>query len=84
MGILSAHITCLNIEDKIWNLDLNLRRFMVVGERMILMGQRPDGNSISETSDDSASDTDDSSAVWNTYVDIPVRQLALSSRPQRQ
>jgi hypothetical protein len=85
------HITCLNIRQNIWDLhpNLDLRRFMVVGERMILMGSKgPDGNSVSETGDDSTSDTDsdtdDSGVVCDTYVDIPVRQLVLSSRPQRQ
>jgi hypothetical protein len=42
------------------------------------------GNSVSEASNDSASDSDDdSSAVCDTYVDIPANQLVLS-RPQRQ
>ena len=61
---------------------------MVVGERAILMGGDPspdgNGNSVSETGDnDNKSDTENSGAVCSTYVDIPVRQLVLSSRPQR-
>lgn len=57
---------------------------------MILMSSKGlDENSVSGTGDDDSTsdtdtDTDDSGSVCDTYVDIPVRQLVLSSRPQRQ
>jgi hypothetical protein len=48
--------TCLNTGEKFWD----LRRFMVVGERMILTGagEGPDGNWVSRTGDDSTSDSE--------------------------
>ena len=42
-----------NIEENIWELDLNFGHFMVVGEQMIFIGERPsNGKSVSGTGDD--------------------------------
>lgn len=46
-----------------------------------------DGKSVSRAGDDSTSDsdtvTDDINVLCNTYIDIQVRQLVLTFRPQR-
>ncbi|KDR76953.1 hypothetical protein GALMADRAFT_66355 [Galerina marginata CBS 339.88] len=62
-------LDCLKIIQKVCDLNHNFEGFMVVGERMHLLGSYSDENS-SQTDSDSDSD-DESDATWNIHLDIP-------------
>jgi len=59
---------CLNLRQKIWDLNLDLQAFTVVGSRLFLLGyQGPPGAHDEATDDD---DDDDEDAVWNVCVEV--------------
>lgn len=52
---------CLNLQQSIWDLDLDIQGFAVVGDRMFLMGyDDPDGGDRPPPDD----------ATWNLVVEI--------------
>ncbi|KAF7305250.1 hypothetical protein HMN09_00775800 [Mycena chlorophos] len=60
----SETIRCLDIKDKIYNLELNLQDFFVVGGRMLLFGS---------TSGEDEGDGGD--ACWDIAIEIPFSEL---------
>nr|GAT48215.1 predicted protein [Mycena chlorophos] len=62
----SETIRCLGIKDKIYNLELNLQDFLVVGGRMLLFGS---------TSGEDEGGNDDGDARWDIAVEIPFSEI---------
>jgi hypothetical protein len=60
-------LRCLNLRQMIWDLNLDLQAFVIVGSRLLLLGYQGPPSSQSEATDD---DDDDDDAVYNVCVEV--------------